>query len=184
MQELYREIEIKMKEAVEHLRDDMKKLRTGRASPVILEGVSVDYYGTPTPLNQLANLTVADASMLVAQPYDTSQIDAMERAIHIADLGLNPSNDGKVIRIPIPTLTEERRKEMVKKAHAMTEVSRNSVRQSRREGNDQLKKMEKDKAISEDDHHRGNDEMQKLHDHYISQINETLEGKEKDIMTV
>ncbi len=184
MQELYREIEIKMKEAVEHLRDDMRKLRTGRASPVILEGVSVDYYGTPTPLNQLANITVADANMLVAQPYDTSQIDAMERAIHVADLGLNPSNDGKVIRIPIPTLTEERRKEMVKKAHGMAEVSRNSVRQSRREGNDRLKKMEKDKEISEDDQHRGSGEMQKLHDHYIGQINETLESKEKDIMTV
>ena len=184
MQELYREIEIQMKQAVEHFHEEMKKLRTGRANPVILDGVTVDYYGTPTPFRQLANVTVADASLLVAQPFDTSQIAAMERAIQAAGLGLNPSNDGKLIRIPIPTLTEERRKELVKKAHEMAEASRNSVRQSRRDGNDQLKKMQKDKKISEDDEHRGHDEMQKLHDHYIGQVNEALEHKEKDILTV
>ena len=184
MQELYRDIEIKMKLAVDHLHDEMKKLRTGRANPVILDGVMVDYYGTPTPLRQLANVTVADAALLVAQPFDTSQIAAMERAIHTSGLGLNPSNDGKVIRIPIPVLTEERRKDLVKQAHEMTEASRNSVRQARREGNDQLKVMQKDKKISEDDEHRGHDEMQKLHDHYIAQVNEALEHKEKDIMTL
>jgi ribosome recycling factor len=184
MQELYREIEIKMKHAVDHLHDDMKKLRTGRANPVILDGVTVDYYGTPTPLRQLANVTVADAALLVAQPFDTSQIAAMERAIHLASLGLNPSNDGKVIRIPIPALTEERRKELVRQANEMAEASRNSVRQARREGNDHLKTMQKDKKISEDDEHRGHDEMQKLHDHYIGQVNEALQHKEKDIMTL
>ncbi|HEX9737433.1 MAG TPA: ribosome recycling factor [Thermoanaerobaculia bacterium] len=184
MQDLYREIEIKMKQAVDHLHEELKKLRTGRANPVVLDGVMVDYYGTPTPLRQLASITVADASLLVAQPFDTSQITAMERAIHAAGLGLNPSNDGKIIRIPIPALTEERRKELVKKANDIAEASRNSVRQARREGNDQLKKMQKDKKISEDDEHRGHDEMQKLHDHYIGQVNETLERKEKDIMTV
>ena len=184
MQELYREIELKMKQAVDHYHEELKKLRTGRANPVILDGVSVDYYGTPTPLKQLANITVADASMLVAQPFDTSQISAMERAIQAAGLGLNPSNDGKVIRIPIPALTEDRRKDLVKKAHDIAESSRNGIRQARRDGNDQLKKMQKDKEISEDDEHRGHDEMQKLHDHYIAQVNESLEAKEKDILTV
>ena len=184
MQELYREIELKMKHAVDHLHEDMKKLRTGRANPVILDGVMVDYYGTPTPFRQLANVTVADAGMLVAQPFDTSQIAAMERAIQSGNLGLNPSNDGKVIRIPIPALTEERRKALVKQAHEMAESSRNAVRQARREGNDMLKAMQKEKEISEDDEHRGHDEMQKLHDHYIAQVNEALEHKEKDIMTL
>ena len=171
MQELYREIEVKMKGAVDHFQDELRQLRTGRASPVILDGIMVDYYGTPTPLSQLANITVADAQMLVAQPYDATQIAAMERAIQVSNLGLNPSNDGKVIRIPIPTLTEERRKKLVKDAHGKAE-------------DDALKKMTKDKEIGEDDEHRGHDEMQRLHDHYIKQINEKLEAKEKEIMTV
>jgi len=184
MQELYREIELKMKAAVDHFHEELKQLRTGRASPAILDGVMVDYYGTPTPLKQLANITVADATMLVAQPYDTTQIPAMEKGIHTSGVGLNPSNDGKVIRIPVPALTEERRKEMVKRANDMAESCRNSVRQARRDGNDALKTMTKDKKISEDDEHRGHDEMQKLHDHYIQQIAETLQKKEKDIMEV
>ena len=184
MQETYREIELLMKHSVDHFHEEVKKLRTGRANPVILDGVTVDYYGTPTPLQQLANITVADASLLVAQPFDTSQIGAMEKAIQAAGLGLNPSNDGKVIRIPIPALTEDRRKELVKRARDMAESSRNSVRQSRRDGNDRLKMMQKDKEISEDDEHRGQDEVQKLHDHYIAQANTALENKEKDIMTV
>lgn len=184
MQELFRDVELKMKQVVDRLHDEMKQLRTGRASLAILDGITVDYFGTPTPINQLANLSVADATLLVAQPWDPTQIPAIERSIQKADLGLNPSNDGKVIRIPVPPLTEERRKELVRKAHTMTEASRNAVRQLRREGNDRLKKMEKDKEISEDDEHRGNDEMQKLHDHYIGQVNRALENKEKDIMEV
>ncbi len=184
MQELYRETELKMKDALDHFHEELKQLRTGRASPVILDGVMVDYYGTPTPLKQLANVTVADASMLVAQPYDTTQIPAMERAIHVSGLGLNPSNDGKVIRIPVPALTEERRQEMVKRANDMAESGRNSVRQARREGNEHLKTMTKDKELGEDDEHRGHDEMQRLHDHYIQQIAETLQKKEKDILEV
>ena len=182
MQELYREIELKMKDAVDHFQEELKQLRTGRASPVILDGIMVDYYGTPTPLKQLANITVADASMLVAQPYDTTQIPAMERAIHVSGVGLNPSNDGKVIRLPVPALTEERRQEMVKRANDMAETSRNSVRQWRRDGNDRLKVMTKDKKIGEDDEHRGHDEMQRLHDHYIGLVAKAVEAKEKDIM--
>lgn len=182
MQETFRETEIKMKHAVDHFHRELRTLRTGRASLAILEGVTVDYYGTPTPFNQLANLSVPEANLIVAQPYDPSQISAIERAIVQADLGLNPSNDGKLIRIPVPPLTEERRKEIVRKAHEMAEDSRNGVRQARREGNDRLKKMEKDKEISQDDERRGHDEIQKLHDHYIGEINQALESKETQIM--
>ena len=182
MQEVFREVELQMKHAVDHLHSDLKQLRTGRASIAILEGVNVDYYGTPTPINQVCNLAVADASLITAQAWDPSLIGAIEKAILTSDLGLNPSNDGKVIRIPIPPLTEERRKELVRRAHDMAEATRNGVRQARREGNDRLKKMEKAKEISQDDEHRGHDETQKLHDHYIGQVNKALETKEKDIM--
>ncbi len=184
MNELFRETEIKMKHAVEHLHGELKKLRTGRASLALLDGVTVDYYGTETPLNQVANLSVADANLIVAQPWDSSQIAAIERAITKSNLGLNPSNDGKLVRIPIPPLTEDRRKEMVRRAHDYAEGARNSVRQARRDGNEGLKKLEKEKEISEDDERRGHDEVQKLHDHYIGQIAEALEHKEQDILTV
>lgn len=182
MKDLYQEIELEMKQAVDHFHQELKTLRTGRASLTMLDGVMVDYYGTATPLNQVAGLSVADATMLVAQPYDASQIPAIEKAIRSADLGLNPSNDGKVVRIPVPPLTEERRKEFVKKAHDMAEQTRNTIRQARREGNDRLKKMEKDKEISQDEERRGHDEMQKLHDHYIGEVAKALESKEKQIM--
>ncbi|MEM7352735.1 MAG: ribosome recycling factor [Acidobacteriota bacterium] len=182
MKELFREVEMHMKQAADHLHQDLKQLRTGRASLAILEGVSVEYYGNPTPLNQVCNLAVADASLITAQAWDPTLISTIEKAILQANLGLNPSNDGKVIRIPIPPLTEERRKELVRKAHDMAESTRNAVRQARREGNDKLKHMEKDKEISQDDEHRGHAETQKLHDHYIGLVNKALETKEKDIM--
>lgn len=182
MQEIFRDTELKMKHAVDHFHRELRTLRTGRASLALLEGVTVDYYGTPTPLNQLAGLSVPEATMILAQPYDPSQISAIERAIVQADLGLNPSNDGKVIRIPVPPLTEERRREIVKKGHGMAEDTRNVIRQARREGNDQLKKLEKDKEISQDDERRGHDEIQKLHDHYIGEVNSALESKETQIM--
>jgi ribosome recycling factor len=181
VKELFREIEIHMKHAVDHLHHELKSIRTGRASISLLEGVVVDYYGTPTPINQLATLSVADASMILVQPWDPSQIAAIERAIMKADLGLNPSNDGRVVRVPVPPLTEERRKELVKRAHDMAEHARNAVRQARREGNEKLKKMEKDKLIGQDDEHRGLEEVQKLHDHYIGEINHSLEAKEGQI---
>lgn len=184
MQEVFREAELKMKSAEEHLHHELKTLRTGRANPAILDGVMVDYYGSPTPLKQVANLNVADATMITAQPFDPSQIGAIEKAINQANLGLNPSNDGRIIRIPVPPLTEERRKEMVRRAHQIAEESRNGVRQARREANDRLKSLEKEKEISQDDEHRGHDEVQKLHDKYIAGINEALAHKEKDIMEV
>jgi len=184
MKEVFKEAESGMKHALDHFHHELKHLRTGRASLALLDGVMAEYYGTPTPINQLATLSVADASMIVAQPYDPTQIPVIERAIRKSDLGLNPSSDGKVIRIPVPSLTEERRKEIVKKAHDLAEHARNSVRQVRREGNDKLKKMEKDKAISQDDERRGLDEVQKLHDHYIAEVNTTLQKKEQQILEV
>jgi ribosome recycling factor len=184
MKELYQEIELKMKHAVDHFHQELKSLRTGRATVSLLDGVMVDYYGTATPLNQLANLSAAEATMLVAQPFDPSQIGTIEKAIRVADLGLNPSNDGRVIRIPVPPLTGERRTEIVKKAHNQAEEIRNVIRAARRDGNDRLKQMEKEKLISQDDEHRGFDEMQKLHDHYIQQVNDALARKEAQIMEV
>jgi ribosome recycling factor len=182
MKELFQEVELEMKHAVDHLHQELKTLRTGRASLSMLDGVVVEYYGTPTPLNQLANMSVADATLITAQPFDPTQIPAIEKAILQANLGLNPSNDGRIIRVPVPPLTEERRKEFVKKAHEMAESSRNVVRAARRHGNDGLKKMEKDKEIGEDDERRGHEEIQKLHDHYIGEINSALENKEKQIL--
>jgi ribosome recycling factor len=184
MKEVFSEVEAHMKHAVEHLHQELKHLRTGRASLQLLDGVHVDYYGSSVPLNQVANLSVPDASLIVAAPYDPSQIAGIERAIRKSDLGLNPSSDGKIIRIPVPQLTEERRKEIVKKAHDMAEHARNAVRQARREGNDKLKKKEKDKEISQDDERRGLDEVQKLHDHYIADINSGLQKKEQQILEV
>ena len=184
MKDLFLETELKMKESVDHFHDELKHLRTGRASLAMLDGVMVDYYGSATPLNQLAGLSVPDPTMIVAQPYDPSVIPAIEKAILQANLGLNPANDGKLIRVPVPQLTEERRIEIVKMAHDQAEAARNRVRQARREGNDRLKEMERDKEIGQDDEHRGHDEHQKLHDHYIAEINKALETKEQDLMTV
>ncbi len=184
MQEVFKATELKMKAALDHFHQELKQLRTGRASLSLLEGVQVDYYGTPTPVSQVANLSVPDATMIVAQPYDPTLIPAIERAIMKANLGLNPSSDGRVVRIPVPTLTEERRREIVKVAHDQAESARNGVRQGRRDGNDELKRMEREKEIGQDDERRGLDEIQKLHDHYIAEINTSLEKKEKDILTV
>jgi ribosome recycling factor len=184
MKEVFKDIEAQMKHALDHLHHELKHLRTGRASLGLLEGITVDYYGSPVPLNQVANLQVADASMIIAQPFDPSQSSAIERAIMKSDVGLNPSSDGKVIRIPVPSLTEERRREIVKKAHDLAEHARNAIRQARREGNDKLKKMEKDKAISQDDERRGLDEVQKLHDRYIGEITTSLQKKEQQILEV
>jgi ribosome recycling factor len=184
MKTVFAEVERHMKAALDHLHQELKHLRTGRASLALLDGITVDYYGTPTPLNQLANLSVPDATMIVVQPYDPSQIGAIERAIRKSEAGLNPSNDGKLIRVPVPTLTEERRREIVKRAHDLAEHARNGVRQARREGNDKLKKMERDHELSQDDERRGLDEVQKLHDHYIAEVNGALQKKEQQIMEV
>lgn len=184
MLELFREIEVKMKHAVDHFHHELRTIRTGRASLAILENVKVEYYGAPTPLNQVANLAVPDPTTIIAQPYDPALIGDIEKAVLAANLGLNPANDGKVVRIPVPPLTEERRLELVKRVHELAEVARNGVRHGRRDGNESLKSMEKDKEIGQDDEKRGHDEIQKLHDHYIAEIGKSLETKEADIMEV
>lgn len=184
MKAIHQEAEAKMKQAIEHLHAELKRLRTGRATLGLLDGVTVDYFGTPTPLKQVATLTVVDATMLMAQPWDTKQIPAIERALQKSDLGLNPMSDGKTVRIPIPQPTEERRKELVKKAHEIAEHARTQVRLARREANDKLKKLEKEHELGQDDERRALEEIQKLHDREIDEVAKVLEHKEKDIMTV
>lgn len=184
VKEVLSDLDRRMHGAIEALHSEFRQLRTGRASLSMLDGVVVPYYGIDTPLNQVAALTIPEPSMIVAQPWDRSVIPAVEKAIRSADLGLNPSSDGKVVRIPIPPLTEERRKEMVKKAHHMAEESRTAIRQVRRDGNDKIKKLQKDHVISEDEEKRAHDEIQKVTDRYIEQVAETLKHKEAEIMEV
>ncbi len=178
------DLERRMQGAIEALHGEFKHLRTGRASTSMLDGVMVSYYGTDTPLTQVASLNVPEPSMIVIQPWDGSLVGPIEKAIRNADLGFNPANDGKLVRVPIPPLTEERRREITRKAHIMAEDARTAVRQVRRDGNDKIKKMEKDHEISQDDEKRGHDEIQKLTDHFIEEINQALEHKEKEIMEV
>jgi ribosome recycling factor len=184
MKEVFQEVEQHMTKALDHLHHELKNLRTGRASVAILDNVMVDYFGNPTPLRQVANLAVADHHMLTATPWDPKQIPAIEKAIRLSELNLNPANDGKIIRIPIPVLNEDRRKEMVKRSHDMAEHARTGIRAARRDGNDKLKKMEKDKKISQDDLKRGEGDIQKLHDKYIDQVAKAVSNKEKDIMEI
>ena len=184
VKETLKDLERRMHSAVDSLHHEFRALRTGRANAGMLDGITVDYYGTPTPISQVANLSVPEASLIVAQPWDKSMMAAIEKAIRSSDLGLNPSNDGKVIRIPIPPLTEERRRELTKRAHHMAEESRTAIRQVRRDGNEKLKKMLKDNEISEDDEKRALDEIQKLTDKHIEQVADTLEHKEAEIMAV
>src|SRR5579862_5125965 len=177
-------LKTRMDKAVSDLQHEMASIRTGRASLGILDHIRVDYYGTPTPLNQLANLHVPEPSLITIQPWDVSQIGPIEKAIRSSDLGLNPANDGKVIRLPIPPLTEERRKELVKKLHAAAEHHRVSVRNIRRDGNEAVKKLAKDKKITEDDDKKAHDEIQKLTDLYMDKIDAASKTKEKEIMEI
>jgi ribosome recycling factor len=174
----------RMDKAMEDLQHEMASIRTGRASLGILDHIRVDYYGTPTPLNQLANLHVPEPSLITIQPWDVSQIGPIEKSIRTSDLGLNPANDGKVIRLPIPPLTEERRKEMVKRLHGVAEHHRVSVRNIRRDGNEAVKKLLKDKKITEDEDKRAHDEIQKLTDSYMQKIDQASKSKEKEILEI
>lgn len=174
----------KMEKAISDLQHEMASIRTGRASINLFDGIQVDAYGSQMPINHLATLHVPEPSMVTIQPYDVSQIGAIEKAIRASDLGLNPSNDGKIIRVPIPTLTEERRKELVKHLHHVTEDHRVAVRNIRRDANEAIKKLFKDKLISEDDERRALDEMQKLTDSYIAKVDQLAKVKEKDILEV
>ena len=174
----------RMRATVADARAKLATVRTGRASLAIFEGVTVEYYGTPTPLNQVAKLSVPEANLIVAQPFDPSTISDMEKAILAADLGLNPSNDGKTIRIPIPALTEDRRKQLAKKVRAMGEDSKTAVRQIRRDANEEIKKLEKESSISEDDAHRALDDVQKLTDKFTAEIDDQGKKKEQELMEI
>lgn len=174
----------KMQRAIEVLKVDLASVRAGRATPALLDKVMVDYYGTPTPVNQVASVNVPEPRMIVIQPWEKSILKDIERAIMKSDLGLNPNNDGSVIRLNLPQLTEERRKELVKTVHKKAEDSRVAVRNIRRDGNDTVKKMEKAKEITEDEAKKANDDIQKMTDKYIKEIDSVMENKEKEVMEV
>jgi ribosome recycling factor len=176
------EVKKRMDAAIDHVRKELAGVRTGRASVGILDGVHVEAYGSPMPLNQVASLSVPEPTMIVAQPFDPSLMKEIEKAIRNANLGLNPSNDGKVVRIPIPPLTEERRRELSKLVHKYAEEGRNSVRQVRRDANEKLKKLLKDHKISEDDERRGLDDVQKITDQHIHLIDDLQKKKDQELL--
>lgn len=182
LKSLFAEVGKRMTSTLEHVRHELSGVRTGRASVTILDSVHVEAYGTKMPLNQVAGLSVPEPTLIVAQPFDPSLLGVIEKAIRASDLGLNPANDGKVVRIPLPALTEERRKELSKHVHKLSEEGRNQVRQSRREANDRLKKFLKDHAISEDDEKKGLDEVQKLTDGFIGKIDELQKKKDAELL--
>ncbi len=174
----------RMDSAVEDARKKLATVRTGRASVSLLDNVTVDYYGTEMPLNQVSTIHAPEPTLVTVQPFDPTQLANIEKSIRASELGLNPSNDGKLIRVPIPPLTEERRKQMVKVVHEIAEEHRTAVRNVRRDGNDHLKKLLKDKEVSEDAEKDGLEQIQKLTDQHTSRINELSEHKEKEVMTV
>jgi ribosome recycling factor len=184
LKEVEASVKTRMEKALQDLLHAMSTIRTGRASIALLDSIRVDYYGTPTPLNQLANLHVPEPSLITVQPWDVSQIGPIEKAIRSSDLGLNPSNDGKVIRIPIPPLTQERRKEIVKHLHHVAEDHRVAIRNVRRDGNEAVKKLLKDKKITEDDDRRAHDEIQKLTDQFMQKLDQAAKAKEKEILEI
>src|SRR5918997_3536955 len=174
----------RMEGAVEDLRKKLATIRTGRAAVSLLDSVTVEYYGTPTPLSQMASVHAPEPNMLTVQPWDQTQLGAIEKAIRSADLGLNPSNDGKLVRVPIPPLTEERRRQLAKQVHEAAEEHRTAVRNIRRDSNDRLKKMLKDKQISEDAERDGLEEIQKLTNTYIGKIDDLAKSKEQELLHV
>ena len=179
---LYAESTKRMVAALDHVKHELAGVRTGRASVTMLDGIHVEAYGAKMPLNQVAGLSVPEPSLIVAQPFDPSQLKAIESAIRASDLGLNPANDGKVVRIPIPALTEERRKDLSKHVHKLAEEGRNTVRGVRRDANDRLKKLLKDHKISEDDERKGLDEIQKITDNHIKLIDDTQKKKDAELL--
>lgn len=179
---IFGEVNKRMDGILEHVKHELAGVRTGRASTALLDHVQVEAYGTKVPLNQVAGLSIPEPTLIVAQPFDPSLIGALERAIRISDLGLNPANDGKVVRIPIPTLTDERRKELSRHVHKMAEEGRNTVRGIRRDANDRLKKLLKDSKISEDDERKGLDEVQRITDLHVKLIDDAQKKKDADLL--
>jgi ribosome recycling factor len=182
VKETLREIEKKMKVSAEHFRKDLSKMRTGRANLSLFEDIKVDYYGTQTPINQVATLGVPDPTLISIQPYDPSFLDNIEKAIQNADLGLNPINDGKQLKVPIPPLDEERRKELAKHIRGLLEEEKTAIRIMRREAKEEIEFLEKEKEITEDDKFWGYDKLQEITDQYIKKIEELADAKEKEIL--
>jgi ribosome recycling factor len=182
LKETYAQLKTRMDKAVEDFRKAMAGVRTGRASVHMLDGVTVDYYGSQMPLNQVAQVHAPEPQLITVQPFDASQLGAIEKAIRSGDMGLNPMNDGKLIRVPIPPLTQERRQDMVKQLHRVLEEHRTAVRNIRRDGNDAIKKALKDKKISEDEEKRSLDEIQKLTDGEIKKMEDMSKSKEKEVL--
>ena len=183
LQSVLKEVEAKMSGALDALGREFAAVRTGRASAGLLEGIRIDYYGTPTPVNQMASISVPDAKTLVIQPWEASQLKAIEKAIMASDLGLTPVNDGKIVRLAMPSPTEERRKQLAKTVHKIAEESRIVVRNIRREANDRLKAMARDKKVSEDEERRSHDQIQKTTDKFIARVDELLKKKEQEILS-
>ena len=179
---LFAEVNKRMNVAIDHLKHELAGVRTGRASTALLDHVQVEAYGSKMPINQVASLSVPEPTLIVAQPFDPSLLAAVERGIRLSDLGLNPSSDGKVIRIPIPALTEERRKELSRHVHKLAEEGRNSVRAVRRDANERLKKLLKDSKISEDDERKGLDEVQKITDQHTKLIDDAQKKKDAELL--
>ncbi|HZT57161.1 MAG TPA: ribosome recycling factor [Pyrinomonadaceae bacterium] len=182
--DVIRETRPRMEGAVEDLRKKLATIRTGRAAVSLLDSVMVEYYGTPTPLNQMASVHAPEPNMLTVQPWDQTQLGAIEKAIRSADLGLNPSNDGKLVRVPVPPLTEERRRQLAKQVHEVAEEHRTAIRNVRRDANDRLKKLLKEKQISEDAERDALEEVQKMTDTFIGKVDELAKSKEHEIMSV
>lgn len=184
VEDVIKETKPKMEKVIEDFQRKLSNVRTGRATIGLLDGVVVDYYGSPTPLNQMASVAVPEPQLITVQPWDMSQLGAVEKAIIAANLGMNPSNDGKIIRLPVPALNEERRKQLAKQVHEIAEDHRVAVRNVRHQANDSLKKLLKDKAISEDNERDGLDQVQKLTNSYIAKIDEFMKAKEHEVMSV
>ena len=184
VKEIEAHLRAKMEKTLTDLNQEMAGIRTGRASVHLLDSIRVDYYGTPTPLNQVANLAAPEPQLITISPWDASQIGAIEKAIRTSDIGLNPANDGKIIRLPIPALTEERRKDFVKKLHQAAENHRVALRSERRDANEKIKKLAKEKAISEDDERRALDEVQKMTDACMVKLDAAAKSKENEILQI
>jgi ribosome recycling factor len=184
LDDVYQEVEHKMERSVEALRRDLARIRTGRASLALLDGIKINYYGTATPLNQVATLSVPESRLITIQPWDKTQLGTIEKTIQSSDLGLTPTNDGTLIRLAIPALTAERRKELVRQVKKIGEESKIALRNVRRDGNETLKSLEKDKLVSEDDMRRGQEQVQKITDRYIANVDDILQTKEHEVMEV
>ncbi|MEZ4704399.1 MAG: ribosome recycling factor [Bdellovibrionota bacterium] len=184
IEQLNQQVSSQMEKSIGSLKDELNKLRSGRATPSILENVLVDYYGNKTPITQMANVTAPEARLIVVQPWDQSSLGEIEKAIQKSDLGLSPQNDGKIIRIPLPALTEDRRKEIVKQASKIGEDARVSIRNIRRNGMDEIKSALKDKVITEDDQKKLQDQIQKTTDQFIAKVDTVVDEKSKEIMSI